>query len=71
VSHKGRFGNIVSAWKKEGETVNYTVVVPPNSAAELHFDASVKQVTRTGQNEALDLSMPVKLEAGKYEFIIK
>jgi alpha-L-rhamnosidase len=71
VTHKGPYGNIVSAWEKEGEAVNYAVVIPPNSTAELLFDDSVKQVTGKGQNEVLDLSLPIKLEAGKHEFIVK
>jgi alpha-L-rhamnosidase len=71
VIHKGRYGRIVSAWRKIGGTVNYNVVVPPNSTAELYFDAFVKQVIKKGETEMLNLSMPVKLESGEYEFIVK
>jgi len=70
VSHKGPNGNIVSAWQKEGGVVNYTVIIPPNSIAELYFDASVKQVNRKGENIMLDLSSRLKLKAGKHEFIV-
>ena len=70
VSHKGPNGNIVSAWEKEGGVVNYTVIIPPNSIAELYFDASVKQVNRKGENIMLDLSSRLKLKAGKHEFIV-
>ena len=69
-SHKGPFGTIISEWKRVGETLNYKVVVPPNSTAELVFDDSVKQVLRKDENEVLDLSMPIKLEAGAYEFVV-
>lgn len=70
VSHEGPYGNIVSEWKKEGEIVNYSVIIPPNSKAELFLDASVKQVKLKGQNDVLDLSMPIKLESGEYKFVI-
>ena len=70
-SHKAPFGTIISEWKRVGETVVYTVVVPPNSTAELIFDDAVKQVSRKGQNEVFGLNLPIKLEAGKYEFVIK
>jgi alpha-L-rhamnosidase len=71
VSHKGPFGNIVSAWNKEDGAVNYSVVIPPNSTAELSFDDSVKQVQLKGKNDMLDLSLPMKLESGKHEFVVK
>jgi len=71
VSYKGPHGNIVSAWKKEDRMVNYSVAIPPNSAAELYFDISVEQVMRKGAKEFLDLNSPIKLEPGQYEFVIK
>ncbi|MCP3930147.1 MAG: family 78 glycoside hydrolase catalytic domain [Bacteroidetes bacterium] len=67
-AHKGPFGEIISEWKKDGKKVNYTVIIPPNSTAELFLS---KQVKMKGKNEILDLSKPIKLEAGKYEFVIK
>lgn len=70
ITHKGPYGNIVSAWKKEDGKVNYTVVIPPNSTAELFLDTSVKQVKLKGKNDILDLSLPIKLESGKYEFVV-
>jgi hypothetical protein len=70
-SHKAPFGTIISEWKRVGGTVNYKVVVPLNSIAELRFDDSVKQVTKKGKMDVLDLSMPVKLEAGVYEFVVE
>ena len=70
VSHEGPYGNIVSEWKKEGEVVNYSVIIPPNSKAELFLDASVKQVKLKGQTDVLDLSLPIKLESGEYKFAI-
>ena len=70
-SHKGPYGTLVSEWKRVGGTVNYKVVVPPNSTAELVFDATVKQVSRKDKNDVLDLSMPIKLEAGNYEFVLE
>ncbi len=70
-AHKGPFGEIISEWKKDGKKVNYTVIIPPNSTAELFLSKLVKQVKMKGKNEILDLSKPIKLEAGKYEFVIK
>lgn len=71
VSHKGPYGTLVSEWKRVGKTVVYTLVIPPNSTAELVFDATVKQVQMKGQNEVFDLSKSIKLEAGKYEFVVQ
>ena len=68
-SHKAPFGTIISEWKRVGETVVYTVVVPPNSRERRA--RAVKQVSRKGQNEVFGLNLPIKLEAGKYEFVIK
>jgi hypothetical protein len=51
--------------------VNYTVLIPPNSTAELIFDDSVKEVQMKGQNAVLDLSSPIQLESGKYEFVVR
>ena len=70
-SHKGPYGTLVSEWKRLGETVVYTVVIPSNSSAELGFDVAVKQVKLKGQNGVLDLSFPIQLESGKYEFTIE
>jgi alpha-L-rhamnosidase len=70
-SHKSPFGTLTSEWKRVGETVLYTVVVPPNSSAALRFDDAVKQVSRQGQNEVIDLSLPIELEAGTYEFVVE
>ena len=70
VSHEGPFGEIVSEWEKDGEVVNYIVIIPPNSMAELHFDTSVKEVNKKGQKDIMDLDSPTKLKAGKYEFTI-
>ncbi len=70
-THYGSYGEIVSEWKKEGEVVNYMVIIPPNSTAELHLDKSLKQIKLKGQTDLLNLDLPIKLESGKYEFILK
>ncbi len=36
--HTGPFGEIVSAWKREGNQVVYTAVIPPNSTATLRLE---------------------------------
>jgi hypothetical protein len=45
--------------------------VPPNSTAELYFDASVKQVMQKGETDVFDLNSTIKLESGRYEFVVK
>ena len=70
VSHNGPYGEIVSEWKKEGKTVKYTVVIPPNSKAVLFLEKYVKKVQLKGKDELLDANSPVKLESGRYKFIL-
>ncbi|GAO41384.1 alpha-L-rhamnosidase [Flavihumibacter petaseus] len=52
VSHDGPYGTIRSSWIREGRTVLYTVVIPPNTTAEILFDVMVegsrKQVRGAG-----------------------
>lgn len=71
VSHKGRYGTIISNWNKEADVVNYCVVIPPNSTAKLYFDSSVKQTILNGETHIQDSRLPVALDAGEYRFQIK
>ena len=67
-SHIGPYGKILSSWKREKQSVQYTVVVPANSMATICFPV------KEGQRVYLDgKSVPglLKIKAGSYLFIIK
>lgn len=42
-SHNGPYGKIVSSWKREGQSIRYTVVIPPNSTATVFFPVKQDQ----------------------------
>ena len=68
VEHDGPYGKIVSAWKRNGNVVVYTVTIPANSTASLSLLPS------GGKKVYFDkrvIPVNYKLEAGKYQFIIK
>lgn len=70
-THDGPYGKIRSSWKKTGdEEVTYHVTIPPNSTATLQLDA--KDVTQNGKGRLTGNgeSFIIKLEAGRYEFLI-
>lgn len=67
-SHRGPYGNIVSSWKRAGNTVAYTVTIPANSSATVSIDVvSGQQVLLEGK------PVPAKtpLKSGTYHFVIK
>jgi alpha-L-rhamnosidase len=67
-NHLGPYGNISSAWKREGKTITYQVIVPANSTATIYFPI-VK-----GQNVYEDgklLKAMIKVEAGSYAYEIR
>lgn len=69
--HDGPYGKIVSGWKRSGEKVEYTVVVPPNSGAILYLEAeTVRQDNRLLSSETPG-RFTVPLEAGTYVFEIE
>jgi len=70
VSHKCPNGDIVSAWKRKMNAVNYTIVIPPNSNAELTFPSNVKDIIQFTKDSYNTAKSPIKLHAGKYEFKI-
>ncbi len=68
VSHEGPYGKIVSNWKREGQSVQYTVLIPPNSTA------TVLLLVKGAQKVYLDgkvVSNRINIKAGTYQFIIK
>ncbi|MEN8157932.1 MAG: family 78 glycoside hydrolase catalytic domain [Bacteroidota bacterium] len=54
VSHHGPYGEIVSAWEREGEELHYRVTIPPNSSATLYLPGGEVH----------------ELKAGSYKFTI-
>jgi len=66
--HTGRYGKIISSWKRIGKTIRYTVSIPANSTATIRFPAEKK--VYSGSNQIKDTST-YQLSSGSYEFIIK
>jgi alpha-L-rhamnosidase len=73
-SHDGPFGDIQSSWKRNGNTVIFSLVIPANSTATLKLSGDkISQngkvlYTRTKTGEARYL---VNLAAGTYMFVIE
>lgn len=71
--HKGPYGEISSAWKRDGKKVIYELVIPANSSATVKLAGTeikangktVFQKAKTGTE-----SFSTNLPAGKYEFVV-
>lgn len=57
-SHTGPYGEIVSSWKREGNKIIYTVVIPPNSTATLRLENGKVMMLGAGKHKVLDLPLP-------------
>lgn len=72
-SHNGPFGEIKSAWKRDGNKIVYSLVVPANSTATLTLTGKKisknKQVLST-QKKAETGRFSISLDAGSYEFVV-
>jgi alpha-L-rhamnosidase len=68
--HQGPYGEITSSWKRNGENIQYTAVVPANSTATLRFTASTVDVlSKTKVNVMTEGNQKiVKLPAGTHTF---
>ncbi|HBB90180.1 MAG TPA: alpha-rhamnosidase [Bacteroidales bacterium] len=55
--HTGPFGEIVSAWKREGDQVVYNAVIPPNSTATLRLEDGRIMKLKAGKVEIRALSV--------------
>lgn len=67
-SHDGPYGKIRSSWKRAGQAVLYSVVVPANSTA------TVTLPVKPGQKVYLEgkvVSAVVNIQAGSYQFVVK
>ncbi|MFA6127865.1 MAG: family 78 glycoside hydrolase catalytic domain [Bacteroidales bacterium] len=51
--HTGPYGEIVSSWKREGNKVLYTVVIPPNSTATLKLESGKVMKFGAGRREVV------------------
>lgn len=65
-SHEGPYGQIRSAWKKEGKLIKWRVTIPPNSTATIHLPG--RKVMLEGKPISAD--RPFELGAGSYLFEI-
>ena len=78
-SHEGPFGMIVSSWKKIGKRIEYHVVIPPNSSAELFLkgDKLFENGKSLNNSQGIEVINQVKgihwlnLKAGSYSFTVK
>jgi len=69
-THTGSYGEIVSSWKREGNSVVYDVIIPANSTASITFSQDGgKKVYENGK--LLNISGQYKVTSGTYEFKIK
>ncbi|MGB8193162.1 MAG: family 78 glycoside hydrolase catalytic domain [Chitinophagaceae bacterium] len=76
--HEGPYGKIVSAWRKDGEGITYSITIPPNSTATLYLDAQHLIMKRREGNvwkaflqqqvgEFVGSKYKIELVAGVYE----
>lgn len=66
-AHEGPFGKIVSSWKRNGDAVEWHVVVPPASTATIIFPTGNYKL----QNKVANTGKPHKMTAGNYVFLFK
>ena len=78
-NHTGPYGNILSSWKKAGKAIEYHVVIPPNSTADLSLKGSkiTEGKKELSENRAIKILKSeaglsvMNLKAGSYLFTIK
>lgn len=64
--HTGPYGTIKAAWKREGQEVQYSVVIPANSTAELRLQAGT-----TAYLNGKAVPTNYYIAAGKYQFTVR
>jgi alpha-L-rhamnosidase len=67
-THRGPYGMISSSWKRVGASIEYTVIVPPNSTATVQLPLS-SGATVTVNGKRLS-GMSTQLRSGTYRFVI-
>ncbi len=74
--HQGPLGTIISKWKRVGNAIVYSVSIPPNTTADIHFPKfegksawlNGKPVTKLNGESS---GKPYRVQAGEYSFEIK
>jgi alpha-L-rhamnosidase len=75
--HEGPYGKIISSWKRNGNSIDYRVVIPPSSTATLSIAAV--EILENGARSSSDRNISVsndgnhqtmKLKSGTYSFKI-
>lgn len=69
-SHNGPYGNIISSWKRQGNTVIYKTTIPANTTATITFpDESRTKIYYKG--ELIKSGKVFQASAGIYEFNVR
>ena len=81
ITHESPYGDILSSWKRTGDTVRWEVTVPANSTASALIPASGAGAVREGGKPLKDTGLTsspgeqgtvkVELTAGSYSFDFK
>ena len=70
VSYNSPYGKIISQWEKVGNSIEYKVVIPPNSTATLilpnKYIESIKEFKFTNDKEMLK----IELSSGHFTFTL-
>jgi alpha-L-rhamnosidase len=67
--HDSPFGRIVSSWKTKEGHIRYTLVIPPNTWADLNLGRYGKKIiTNAGKIASKNM---FRLSAGRYEFVLE
>lgn len=68
--HTGPYGKIVSSWKRSGKAIDYSVTIPANSSAVIHFPVTEKTSVYLGRQEITNMQDYI-VSSGSYIFKIE
>lgn len=69
--HNGPYGEIVSAWVRKGEHIEYTTSIPPNSTATLRLSGTVREKSNHGISIPSGSAVELQLTAGEFTFLVE
>ncbi|UZR99746.1 alpha-L-rhamnosidase [Chondrinema litorale] len=71
--HQGPYGEIVSSWKKEGEVVKYSVVIPANSTATINIksDHITKDDKHMASISKINGDYIINVKSGTHSFTVQ
>lgn len=69
--HESRYGTIISSWKRSGNKITYTAVVPPNTSARLRLKPDAKSKLYQDGILVNNFNGEISISAGKYIFEIR